>query len=92
MLVLDLVERQDDLVRMAILAAKLTAIIRQDRLHRQVQVLVEWQDIVVEQRHSRFWLLGSMQEAEGITAVGVHRGVQVNLADALEMPYIKSIL
>lgn len=82
--VLDVVELEVELVRVVLAAAELPAVVRQDRFHRQVEVPIEGQHVVVEHRHRGLGLLGDVQKAEGIAAVGVDDGMQVDLAHALE--------
>ena len=81
---LDLVERQVELVRVALGAAELAAVVGEHRPHRQIQVAVERQDLVVQHGHRRLRLLGDVQEAEAVAAVGVDHRVQVDPPDALE--------
>ena len=75
---LDLVERQVELVRVALGAAELAAVVGEHRPHRQIQVAVERQDLVVQHGHRRLRLLGDVQEAEAVAAVGVDHRVQVD--------------
>jgi hypothetical protein len=82
--VLDVVERQVELVRVPLGAAELAAIVGEHGLNRQVELPVERQDIVVQDRHRGFRLLADVQKAEGVGAVGVDHGVQIDPADTFE--------
>jgi hypothetical protein len=82
--VFDAVEVEIEFVRMVLGAAELVAIVGEYRADRQVEGAVERQDVVVQHRHRRLRLLGDVQEAEGVGAIGVNHGTQVDLADALE--------
>jgi hypothetical protein len=55
---------------MALGAAELAVIVGQDRVHWQIELLIERQYVVVQHRHRRLRLLGQVQEAEGIGGVG----------------------
>ena len=78
------VERQVELIRMLLGAAELAAVVGQHRAHRQIELAIEGQHLVVQHRDGRFGLLGDVQEAERVAAEGIHHGMQVDLADALE--------
>ena len=68
------------------------AIVGQNGRHRDVTLLVEGEDIVVQDGDCGFGLLGSVQEAEGIAAIGVHHHMEVDVAHALEPTDVEGIL
>ena len=81
---LDVVERQVELVGVPLGAAELPAVVGEHGGDRQAQPGVERQHLVVQHRHRRLGLLGDVQETEGVGAVRVHDRMQVHPADALE--------
>ena len=83
--VLDAVEVEVEFVGVLVGAAEFPAVVGEDGADRQVEMAVEGQHLVVEHGDGRLGLLGDMQEAEGIGAVGVDDGMQIDLADALEI-------
>lgn len=72
--------------------AELTPIVGQDRIHRHLSLFIERQHVVVQDGHRRIGLLGGVQEAKGMAAVGIHRGAQVHLALAFEVAHKEGIL
>jgi hypothetical protein len=82
--VLDVVEGEIELVRVPFGAAELAAVIGEHGFDRQVELLVERQDVVVQHGDRRLGLLGDVQEAEGVGAVGVDHGLQVDATEALK--------
>ena len=81
---LDLVERKVELVRLALGAAELAAVVGQHRADRQIEPGVERHHVVVQDRDRRLGLLEDVQKAEGVGAEGVDHRVQIDPADALE--------
>ena len=65
---------------MPVRAAELAPVVREDGFDWQLALAMEWQHLVVEGCKRGVWLLGEMQEAEGVGAVGVHHRVQMDLA------------
>ena len=75
---LDVVERQIELVRVSLGAAELAAIVGEHGFDRQVELFVERQDVVV-------------QEAEGVGAEGVDHGMQVDATEAFQCPHHEGV-
>ena len=73
-----------EFVRVLLGPAEFAAVVGEHGFHWQVQLAVEGQHIIVQNRHRRFGLLGDVEKAEGVAAVGVHHRVQVDLAHPLE--------
>ena len=82
--VLDVVQRQVQFVGVALGAAELAAVVGQDRLHLQAPTSVLRQDVVMEDQRGMLRHLRRVQVPEGVGAIGVHHGLEVHLADALE--------
>lgn len=88
----DLVQRQVKLVGMALGAAELAAIVGQHRTDRQIELAIERQHVIVQHRNGRLRLLGDVQEAEGVAAERIDHGVQIDLADALQIANEERVL
>jgi hypothetical protein len=80
--VFNFIQLYEELKGMGVHAPELTPIILTDHLDQQSLLFVEWQSVIVQHRHSRLRLLGGVQKAEGIAAIGVHHGVQIDPAPA----------
>jgi hypothetical protein len=66
---LDVIELQVELIGMIFLATKFTLVVGQHHFHGETPGLVEGEHIVMQDRCSGFGLLGSVQEAEGLSAL-----------------------
>lgn len=81
----DLLDLQEQLVRMLIRAtAELAAVVREDRVDPGAVLLEERQHVVVERLDGRQRQLAGVQLAPGVAAVRVDHRLQVDLPDALE--------
>lgn len=78
------VQIEVEFVEVALGAAELAAVVGEQGFNRQVEIAVERSHVVVQHRQRGFWLLGYVQEAEGIASVSVDHGVEVHLAHALQ--------
>jgi len=87
MAMLDVIQLQVELIGMTVSTAEFTAIVGQYRLDTQPVLPIKRQDIIAQ-----FGLLGSVQEAEGKAAVGIHNGMQVDVGHPLEMPDEEGVL
>lgn len=87
----DPVEVEIEFIGVCFGAAEFPAIIRQDRLHRQIKPLIEGQHVIVQDRNRGFRPLGDMQKAKGIGAIGIDNRMQVDLADALQVSHEESV-
>ncbi len=90
--VFDIVQGQLELVGVGVGATVLPSVVRQDGVHRNVPILVEGQHIVVYYRHGGFWEVAGMQKPEGVAAIRIDHGIEVDLANPFELAHIKQIL
>ena len=91
--VIDVVDRQEELEVVFVNAATIFgAAIRHDPQHRQVVFFVEWQHPVVEQVGRGDRRLGGVEFGMGHLAIGVHVGLLVDPANALEGADIERVL
>lgn len=82
--VFNAVEVEIEFVGMAFGAAELPAVVGEHCADRKVELAVEGQHVVVQDRNSRLGLLGDVEKAESVRAEGVDDGVQIDPADPLE--------
>lgn len=73
---LDLIERQVELVAMGLRATELAPVVGEDSTNRNVALLVERQDVAMRDGDGRFPFRDSVQETKGATAVGVDNGME----------------
>jgi len=88
----DVVQGQEQFVGMALPAAELPAIVGEDGPDGQAPLLVLRQDVVVQDQGGLLGELAGVEVAEGVGAEGVHHGLQVDLAHALEHADVEGVL
>ena len=85
--VIDVVDRQEELVRVLIVpAAELSPPIGEDAQHLRALDLEERQDPVIEQVRRGNRRLGRIQLRRGPLRVGIHEGLLIDPAHALSVP------
>lgn len=89
---LDIVQLQVQLIRVAVLPAEFASIVGEHRLDRQAFGSVEGQHVIVQHSGCGFWLFGSMQKAKRQAAIGIHHRVQVDFADPFDVTHKEGVL
>lgn len=82
---LDAGQGEVEFKRVCVSTAELAAVVGEDGADLEPDALVERQHVVVHHSDRRLGLLGDMQEAEGVGAEGVDDGMEIDLADALQV-------
>ena len=70
----------------------LPTVVGQNRLYTQIVLPVERQYMIVQDVHCRLLPLAHVELPEGVAAVGVDDGVQVDLADPFELADVEQVL